>query len=58
MNKAHLMCYRKQLFACLLAFELIPAIRNKVEIKKKSKVQKITCITAIADKKIKYLLCV
>ena len=32
MNKVHLMGYRKSLFARVLAFELIPAIRNKAEI--------------------------
>ena len=55
MNKLHLMGYRKQLFARLLAFQLIPTIRNKAEI---TSVQNITCITAIADKKIKCILCV
>ena len=32
MNKVHLMDYRKEPFARLLALQLIPAIRNKAEI--------------------------
>ena len=37
------------------AVEWIPAIRNKAEL---SSVQKITCITAMADKKIISVFCV
>ena len=37
------------------AVECIPAVRNKTEL---SSVQKITCITAIADKKIINVFCV
>ena len=37
------------------AVEWIPAIKNKAEV---SSVQKITCITAMADKKIISVFCV
>ena len=59
MNKVHLMGYRISLFARLLTFEFavewIPEIRYKAEL---SSVQKITSITAIADKKVISVFCV
>ena len=51
MNKANLMGYRKQLFACLLAFELIPAIRNKAEIKKNQKFKKSLALLQLLMRK-------
>ena len=54
MNKVHLMRYRILLFALLLAFWVCSSIRNKAEL---SLIEKITFITAIADKKIIGVFC-
>ena len=51
MNKVHLMGHRKLLFARLLVFRVCNWMNSHIA-------QKITCTTAIPDKKVIYVFCV